>query len=113
MIQQITQVQQNTLSSKDANLLKDLEKKFPELEALVRKLQKYIERLIAKMIMRYRELSDHQVNYKAFSEATTKKLDAHEVFKNDANKRITALEDALKDLKNLCEALSKSNLSWS
>jgi len=78
------------LSTKDANLLRDLGIKFPELENLVKKLQK--------------DLNDHLLNYKAFSDDTTKKIQNNEEnlknFKIEINKRIAELEASFNSLRD-------------
>jgi chromosome segregation ATPase len=79
-----------SMSTKDANFLKELATKFPELEAIVKKLLK--------------DFNEHQNQYKHFVDDTNKKTSVldqnHTNFKNDATKRIQALEDLLKQLQD-------------
>jgi len=79
-----------SLSTKDTNLLKELGQKFPELEALVKKIQK--------------DFNDHLLNFKSFSDDTTKKIQAgeenHRTFKIEINKRIAELEASFKSLRD-------------
>jgi len=118
VVPQIIQQQAGpALSTKDSNLLKELGQKFPALEDLVKKLQK--------------DLNDHLLNYKTFSDDATRKIingeENHKhlksevltfktetnIFKSDTNKklnesdkRITELELAIRSIKDQLAILS-------
>jgi len=89
-----------SISTKDMNAIKELLEKFPELEALLKKLQK--------------EFSDHMLNYKSFTDDTNKKIDNTnndlKHFKGDTNKKIKELEDLIKSLKDKIDNLDLSSL---
>lgn len=99
VIQQIQQiVQAPAMSTKDSNLLKELGQKFPELEALIKKVQK--------------DLNDHLLNYKTFSDDTTKKIQNNEEnlknYKTETNKKIAELEALFKSLRDQIANLNVS-----
>jgi len=88
-----------SLSTKDASLLKELGQKFPELENLVKKMQK--------------DLNDHLLSYKSFTDDTTKKIQNNEEnlknFKIEIHKRIAELEASFNSLRDQLFSFNNSS----
>jgi len=117
LVQQIVQQTGSGLSSKDSNLLKELGQKFPALEDLVKKLQK--------------DLNDHLLNFKSFSDDTQRKIQNGEEnvkslksdvqnfksdtnnFKNETNKKMTDVEKRIAELEAAIKTLRDQLVSLS
>jgi len=89
VVQQLVQ-SGSSLSTKDANLLKELGQKFPELEALLKKLNK--------------EFGEHVVTFRTFADEANRKIhnndDNIKNLKAETSKKITDLEAAIRSLRD-------------
>jgi len=89
VVQQLVQ-SGSSLSTKDANLLKELSQKFPEFEALLKKLNK--------------EFSEHVITYRTFADEANRKIHNNDEniknLKSETGKKISDLEAAMRSLRD-------------